>query len=72
MNKLFDVAPGDLHHIWASRRTNLHSEKDWEWYQGISEIPQVGCMTPRYVSLANRVQRILDREAATNERATPG
>ena len=71
LNKLFDVAPSDLYQrLNASHRTNLHWEEDWEWYQGMLKIPQVGCMTSRDVSLANRVQRILDREAAIKERAT--
>ena len=35
------------------------------------KIPQVGCMTSRDVSLVNRVQRILDREAVVYDTPVP-
>ena len=45
--------------------------EDWEWYQGMLKIPQVGHMTPRDVNLANQIQCILDSKATSKERAIP-
>ena len=70
LDHMFDVAPSDLEaRLRASSKSNPDWEEDWLWYKGMSQVPQVGCMTSRDCVLAARKGRQEARNAEADARA---
>ena len=67
LDKLFDIAPSDLYYK-LKVSGNPEWNEDWEWYQGQTQVPQVGSMSGRDKLLEERHKRREKREAQVQAR----